>query len=628
LGLGIFVLALGVRLFCLWEVSHSPTFDTPIIDSGTYHQLASDFATGHSIGPLFFWQAFFYPAFLSSIYTIAGPSITLALVVQALLAAILCVLVFILGTKVLNRSVGVIAGVIVAVYGPLVFFSTQLLSTVWTVSWPILLILISLRAKEKPGWLWCTLCGCVAGLSIVTHGVFVPFAVAAGLWLTRSLFVGSRDKRKTMQLGGAWAAGLLLVLLPVSFLSHSVTGRFSPLPPTGAINLVIGNNPERPESAAVRPGGQWEELLAEAHRDGAKMYSEVQAYFMNRYWDYIATEPLLFIYGLAHKSVQFISSREIPNTYDLYIYRKYSSVLSLLAWKLGSFGFPFGVLFPLALLGIVASARRMPGVFFLFLVVYPLSVVLVFTSARYRAPVVPVLAIFAGAGALRLMDFVRARKGKLFGSVVLALAAAGFIIGIGGPFSAERVNYEAEMQACLGWEQHQNGRFGAAVGYYRAAIELQPDYAQAHFNLGRAYLETARYKEALEHLEVTRKLHPDRPKLHLNLGNASLLLGDVKAAIHHYEREVQDNPEEARAHYNLGAALRMQGSLDRAAGCFRQALELRPDLVVARLALANLFAVQQQTEKAKDQLEWALLYTVAGNNPQMIREIWKMIGAL
>ena len=119
---GLFVLALLVRSLYLYESASNPTFDEPIVDSHTYDRLARAFAGGGGLTDEFFWQPFFYPLFLSAVYRLADSSILIAKLIQVLIGAVTCVLTSKLGLAVFNRRTGLLAGTIVALYGPLIFF--------------------------------------------------------------------------------------------------------------------------------------------------------------------------------------------------------------------------------------------------------------------------------------------------------------------------------------------------------------------------------------------------------------------------------------------------------------------------------------------------------------------------
>ena len=89
---------------------------------------------------------------------------------------------------------------------------------------------------------------------------------------------------------------------------------------------------------------------------------------------------------------------EIGRNQDIYFWRNYSTVLAATLWK-GGIAFPFGIIAPLALLGLLLSGRRQEFVLFaVFVGVYCLSVVAFFPTARYRAPLLPLLVFFATLG--------------------------------------------------------------------------------------------------------------------------------------------------------------------------------------------------------------------------------------
>jgi 4-amino-4-deoxy-L-arabinose transferase-like glycosyltransferase len=109
---GIVMLALFVRLFYLYESSVNPSFTTPTVDSRTYDKLARSVAEGNEMNYEFFWQPFFYPAFLSVIYLASNSSIVFAKIVQVLLGCVTCLLTYRLGKRIFDRPAGITAGVV------------------------------------------------------------------------------------------------------------------------------------------------------------------------------------------------------------------------------------------------------------------------------------------------------------------------------------------------------------------------------------------------------------------------------------------------------------------------------------------------------------------------------------
>ncbi|MCL2510910.1 MAG: tetratricopeptide repeat protein [Bacteroidales bacterium] len=52
--------------------------------------------------------------------------------------------------------------------------------------------------------------------------------------------------------------------------------------------------------------------------------------------------------------------------------------------------------------------------------------------------------------------------------------------------------------------------YDSAIGYFEKAIELNPDYTDAYFNLGQVYLNQQNYDEAIENYEKAIKLKSDK----------------------------------------------------------------------------------------------------------------------
>jgi tetratricopeptide (TPR) repeat protein len=59
-----------------------------------------------------------------------------------------------------------------------------------------------------------------------------------------------------------------------------------------------------------------------------------------------------------------------------------------------------------------------------------------------------------------------------------------------------------------------------AIQYAQKAVGLAPQSADAHYELGRAFLEQSDISEAVKELEAARHLAPKSPKVHFNLAKA------------------------------------------------------------------------------------------------------------
>jgi len=88
---------------------------------------------------------------------------------------------------------------------------------------------------------------------------------------------------------------------------------------------------------------------------------------------------------------------------------------------------------------------------------------------------------------------------------------------------------------------------------YRKALELDPAYAAAHFNLGYVHQSQGKLAEALEAYRACVRYDPERAEAHLNMGTIMAVPGatedleGARAALCRYVEQAADKPEAAQA---------------------------------------------------------------------------------
>jgi len=127
---------------------------------------------------------------------------------------------------------------------------------------------------------------------------------------------------------------------------------------------------------------------------------------------------------------------------------------------------------------------------------------------------------------------------------------------------------------------------GAAL--WRDTLEKNPQAWVAHFNLGLHDAAHAEY----EYREALR-LNPNYAEAHNNLGNLLSKQGRHAEAVKHLASVLRLNPRVPAAHNNLGVALARLEKYEAAAECFREALRLDPGYTEARDNLALALARQK-----------------------------------
>jgi Tfp pilus assembly protein PilF len=145
----------------------------------------------------------------------------------------------------------------------------------------------------------------------------------------------------------------------------------------------------------------------------------------------------------------------------------------------------------------------------------------------------------------------------------------------------------------LGWLYLQLGRLDEALSRFQKATELDPNYAEAHMNVGVTLAEAARWQEAVAAYRRALAL-PTLPTPHVayqNLGLALYHLKRYREAEEALRVALRLDPQMGVAYYNLGLVLAAQNRRDEARASFRRAVELAPQSPFGQAASERLKAL-------------------------------------
>jgi tetratricopeptide (TPR) repeat protein len=90
-----------------------------------------------------------------------------------------------------------------------------------------------------------------------------------------------------------------------------------------------------------------------------------------------------------------------------------------------------------------------------------------------------------------------------------------------------------------------------AAGSFRQAIELRPDFPDAHYNLGVLCLQRGDYDGAIAQLRTALSLQPNDSGTNTTLANALVQKGLLREAADHYRKTLESEPEFELALNNL-----------------------------------------------------------------------------
>ena len=148
-----------------------------------------------------------------------------------------------------------------------------------------------------------------------------------------------------------------------------------------------------------------------------------------------------------------------------------------------------------------------------------------------------------------------------------------------------------------GVEKLDNGDPLGAEACLRRALELQPDYTEAHYKLANALRDQDRPADAEQHYSEVLRLDPRHAEAHNNLGALLQSMGRIEEAVASYRRAMQAKPALPQPYMNLGRLLLELGRPEEAQSCYRNALDQGLDDDVFR----HLFVAAQGGNSSQSQ---------------------------
>jgi tetratricopeptide (TPR) repeat protein len=544
--LAVFGVALSLRALHLLALRASPFLDVRLGDAATYDKWARTLASGDWLGSEVFFQAPLYPYFLGVLYATLGDAPLLVRGVQCVLSAAGCALVASAAALLFSRAAGIVTGLLLAAYAPSIFLDALIQKSVLDFFLLGVAIWLAARLTAAPAPRLAAALGLALGLLALARENAVLLIGVIGAWL---LALPGLPRRRRIALAGVFAAGVAGALAPVALRNAWVGGEFHLTTSQFGLNFYLGNHAGatglyQPFEGNRGVESERQDAIAQAERAAGRKLSpqEVSDYWAERAFAYVREQPGDWLALLLRKAVLLASSLELVDAEDQYLVASYSPVLRATGW-VGN----FGVLAPLAAIGVFVTWPRRRQLWWLHaaVAVYAASVLLFYVVARYRYPLVPFLAVFAGAGIAGARAWAAAAGWRALAAcaaVVLALAAVS-----NGVAGMRKESMAAITHLNVANALRLAGDGERAAEHYRQALALDPSLEDAAKGLGR----------------------PD----------------DVIAV---HERGLAENPRDPRRHVELAGLLRQRGERERALGHYRQALALAPGDGAARRGVVEL----------------------------------------
>jgi tetratricopeptide (TPR) repeat protein len=219
--------------------------------------------------------------------------------------------------------------------------------------------------------------------------------------------------------------------------------------------------------------------------------------------------------------------------------------------------------------------------------------------------------------------------------LLIGLFLAGFSTGC-----SRDPNVRKQKFLESGNRYRDKGKLREAAIQYANAVQVDPRFAEAHYQLGETYLKLKDYnhafaelsrtvdlspdnypaqvdlanlliaggqpKQAQPHLDLLREKQPNSPDTFLTWGNFYAAQGNLGGALHEIQKGIAADPARSDSYLNL-AILQVRANLtDQAEINFKKAAELGTKNVSAQVALAMFYQSRNRLAEAEQQLKHAI----------------------
>jgi len=173
-----------------------------------------------------------------------------------------------------------------------------------------------------------------------------------------------------------------------------------------------------------------------------------------------------------------------------------------------------------------------------------------------------------------------------------------------------------------GLEAYRDDRDEEAVESFRQAVALDPDFAEAHYRLGRAYNAMKQSEEADKSFEEAARLYekitkrePKNSDAYYFLGLSYQEIGKYDEAVKAFKEAVKNSPEENDdKYYELASAHFKIAQYDESVRALKKTLELNPDHFRAQELMEQAKSGAHRIEEFRKRQEQLRKQQVSGSN--------------
>lgn len=148
--------------------------------------------------------------------------------------------------------------------------------------------------------------------------------------------------------------------------------------------------------------------------------------------------------------------------------------------------------------------------------------------------------------------------------------------------------------------------YNRAYAELSRTVELAPDNFAAQADLANLLISARDLKDAQTHLDLLHEKEPDSAETHLAWANLYAAQGNVGSALQEAQKAVAADPNHADAYLNLAVLQLRANQPDQAEVSLKKASTLGPKLMSAQLALGGFYQGRNRIAEAEQQFKHAM----------------------
>lgn len=374
----IFLIALILRLSVVIN-SH----EVPAFDDLHYDYCAMSFLNGSRFSEPAAFKEPFYAFFLAGVYYIFGHNYLIVKIIQAVLGALICIFIFLIGSHLFNRKVGILSGFISGINPSLIKSTEHLLSETLYTFILILTVFLFLSQMRNLKLKNSIALGFLLGIGTLTRSILFPF----GVLICLSLFFILYNKYALKKLLSNIFLILVfsvLTILPWSIRNWIVFHEFVPISTNLGINIYSSYFPPQEKLFGF--------TASDENTEYAKSFNS-------------ETKSSKFLMQKTFEKLSKLSPGKILKLELLKIIYFYCPF----DWEIiggGVYNFVYGFILPFFIYGTLLTLKRFRELLPLYLPIlcFFITALVTYGSPRFRLPVEPYFIIIASSAIIYFIN--------------------------------------------------------------------------------------------------------------------------------------------------------------------------------------------------------------------------------